>query len=167
MTDQEQPCGAETDKDNTAVKVDFTDYMEVALILHLSEQRKPSSANLAPLDSLSVLPNAAEQSAMELESCCLNNSQVRALLPLSISNEAAPTLLSAVLKHLWAGEDVGWGGGALMLLYSCGSDQSFLVLKSCSTLLHPSIISTGFITSATCRAVSNVGVMHYGWKMRE
>lgn len=39
--------------------------------------------------------------------------------------------------HLNTSRQVRWG--PLMLLLSCGSDQSFLVPKSCSTLLHPSI----------------------------
>lgn len=42
--------------------------------------------------------------------------------------------------HLNTSRQVRWG--PLTLLLSRGSDQSFLVLKSCSTLLHPSISSS-------------------------
>lgn len=158
MTDQEQPCRAETQSENEP----FLDLQ----IKHLSciHQRKETlKSQMAPLESPSLVSNDIVKINLTFGILLLSEQKSgKSPLPMRLLQRSSPQNMNTsrqvqrgpllLLWQLWKWSELS------------GPEKLF---HSASPIHQQKLCETGLVTSATCKAISNASPMHYAWTTLE
>lgn len=133
--------GAALESINTVREMNLSSLHRFNICPALIRGKKPSTAKWLHSKPPLVSNNATVKATRHLEfSSSLNDSQVRVLLALLGRFQWATRQQSP--QHWNTSRQVGEGAASAFTYCSCGSDQSFLAMKSCSSPLPPSISSS-------------------------